>query len=74
MSEFIILSINILNHYVNVLPKLNKIHSIKGKRRQANMERKLKFKKKLKFLYFRPHKRLFGSEERELNGGEWSVS
>ena len=27
----------------------------------------------LKFLYFRPHKRLFESEERELNGGERSV-
>ena len=43
--------------------------------RQENMERKSKLKKnKLKFLYFRPHKRLFGSAERELNGGEWSVS
>ena len=31
-------------------------------------------KLKLKFLYFRPHKRLFGSAERELNGGERSVS
>ena len=56
---------------------------IKGKRsfgnfffsspRQGNMERKSKLKKKLKFLYFRPRKRLFGSEERELNGGERSV-
>ena len=33
----------------------------------------IKIKKKLKFLYFRPHKRLFESEERELNGGERSV-
>ena len=41
--------------------------------RQGNMERKSKLKKKLKFLYFRPHKRLSGSEERELNGGEQSV-
>ena len=30
-------------------------------------------KKKFKLLYFRPCKRLFGSEERELNGGERSV-
>ena len=37
------------------------------------MERKSKLKKKLKFLYFRPHKRLFGSAESELNGGERSV-
>ena len=42
--------------------------------RQEYMERKSKLKKKLKFLYFRPHKRLFGSSERELNGGERSVS
>ena len=41
--------------------------------RQGNMERKSKLKKKLKFLYFRPHKRLFGSAESELNGGERSV-
>ena len=41
--------------------------------RQGNMERKSKFKTKLKFLYFRPHKRLFGSEKTELNGGERSV-
>ena len=56
---------------------------VKGKRsfgnfffsspRQGNMERKSKLKKKLKFLYFRPHKRLFGSAESELNGGERSV-
>ena len=32
----------------------------------------IKIKKK-KILYFRPHKRLFESEERELNGGERSV-
>ena len=37
------------------------------------MERKSKLKKKKKFLYFRPHKRLFGSAESELNGGERSV-
>ena len=37
------------------------------------MERKSKLKKKLKFLYFRPHKRLFESAESELNGGERSV-
>ena len=43
-------------------------------KKQENMERKSKLKKKLKFLYFRPHKRLFGSAERELNGGERSVS
>ena len=42
--------------------------------RQENMERKSKLKKKKKFLYFQPHKRLFGSAERELNGGERSVS
>ena len=39
---------------------------------KGNMERKSKLKK-LKFLYFRPHKRLFGSAESELNGGERSV-
>ena len=61
-----------------------KSKSLKGKRsfgkknyfsspRQGNMERKSKLKKKLKFLYFRPHKRLFGSAESELNGGERSV-
>ena len=37
------------------------------------MERKSKLKKKVKFLYFRPHKRLFESAESELNGGERSV-
>ena len=36
--------------------------------RQENMERKSKLKKKLKFHYFRPHKRLFGSAERVENG------
>ena len=64
----------------------NQKFSFKGKRsfgknffffsspRQGNMERKSKLKKKkLKFLYFRPHKRLFGSAESELNGGERSV-
>ena len=35
------------------------------------MERKIKIKKK--FFIFRPHKRLFGSAESELNGGERSV-
>ena len=48
---------------------------VKGKRsfgRKYGEEIKIK-KNKLKFLYFQPHKRLFGSEERELNGGEWSV-
>ena len=61
------------------------ITSLKGKRsfgkkkiffsspRQGNIERKSKLKKKLKFPYFRPHKRLFGSAESELNGGERSV-
>ena len=43
-----------------------------SKARKYGEEIKIK-KKKLKFLYFRPHKRLFGSEERELNGGERSV-
>ena len=33
----------------------------------------IKIKKKKKFLYFRPHKRLFESAESELNGGERSV-
>ena len=73
----------IFSQYLNVLAK--KYFSFKGKRsfgknfffssspRQGNMERKSKLKKKLKFLYFRPHKRLFGSAESELNGGERSV-
>ena len=41
---------------------------------EGNMERKSKLKiNKLKFLYFQPHKRLFGSAESELNGGKRSV-
>ena len=43
-----------------------------SKARKYGEEIKIK-KKKLKFLYFRPHKRLFGSAESELNGGERSV-
>ena len=42
--------------------------------RRGNMEKKSKLKKKLKFFYFQPHKRLFISEARQLNGGEWSLS
>ena len=34
---------------------------------------KIKIKKLNKILYFRLHKRLFGSEARELNGGERGV-
>ena len=43
-----------------------------SKARKYGEEIKIK-KNKLKFLYFRPHKRLFGSAESELNGGERSV-
>ena len=43
-----------------------------SKARKYGEEIKIK-KNKLKFLYFRPHKRLFVSAESELNGGERSV-
>ena len=52
---------------------LEKILFFFSKARKYGEEIKIK-KKKKKFLYFRPQKRLFGSEARELNGGERSVS
>ena len=67
-----------LKSYFNTLDILkpilkgNEALEKKNSPRQGNMERKSKLKKK-KIPLFRPHKRLFGSAESELNGGERSV-
>ena len=66
------ISKSILNHVLKGNEALEKKIFFSSPR-QENMERKSKLKKKLKFLYFRPHKRLFESAESELDGGERSV-